>query len=161
MFFILIFCLLLTACWDKDNEINQGTGDNNLTGSLGISWSINEEENEGTQVDNHENVDAPQDNTSEIQDENQWTWEIQVAEKGWTVDALCNSIIAFDICVISKAPIENQGVMQEQLKKSLEPRKILWGVQLHEVCQDIVQWDTFMGVVNHYASLENGCKFQW
>ena len=68
---------------------------------------------------------------------------------------LCNKIISFNRCIISKAPIENQAIMKQQLLKVIEPWKLLVDLQLQEVCYTITQQERFQEVVAHYA--EQGC----
>lgn len=70
---------------------------------------------------------------------------------------LCNKIISFNRCIISKAPIENQAVMKQQLLKVIEPWKGVPNIQLQEICYRITQEENFQEVLSHYA--EQGCLF--
>jgi hypothetical protein len=70
---------------------------------------------------------------------------------------LCNKIIAFNQCIIAKAPVENQPVMKQQLVKVIQPWRLLAETQLREVCQQIAAQENFLEVVKHYQ--EQGCKF--
>ena len=67
----------------------------------------------------------------------------------------CNRIIDFDLCIIDKAPIENQPVMKESLQSAIESRKIMANAQLREVCKDIQMSNSFQEVVTHYEGLDN------
>lgn len=84
-----------------------------------------------------------------------WTRFLQI--KGPFPVELCNRIIAFDQCIIAKAPIENQQVMKQQLIKVIEPWRLLADAQLREICQQITVQESFLEVVKHYE--KQGCKF--
>ena len=92
-----------------------------------------------------------------------WSWENAPAPtrrtQSWFWVEECNRIIDFNLCVISKAPIENQEAMKESLQKAVEPWKILANAQLREVCQKTIEKTTFKEVVNHYEALEDWCKY--
>lgn len=84
-----------------------------------------------------------------------WTRFLQI--KGPFPVELCNRIIAFDQCIIAKAPIENQQVMKQQLIKVIEPWRLLADAQLREICQQITVQESFLEVVKHYE--KQGCTF--
>lgn len=77
----------------------------------------------------------------------------------WFADSVCNQIYNFDLCIISKAPLENQEVMKEHLERAVESWKILGASDLHKVCYDIIQRDSFRDIVAHYQSIEDWCHF--
>ncbi|MFC2494874.1 MAG: hypothetical protein ACFNWZ_01545 [Candidatus Absconditicoccaceae bacterium] len=70
---------------------------------------------------------------------------------------LCNQIVAFNQCIISKAPVENQPIMKQQLAKVIEPRHLLVEPQLQEICKSITSENSFIEVVSHYK--DQGCEF--
>ena len=92
------------------------------------------------------------------------SWDIQswtqISQKiKWIFSVeLCNKIIHFSQCIISKAPIENQSVMKKKLREVLAPRKLLADAQLQEVCQQVTLQEKFQEVVEHYQ--DQGCVFQ-
>lgn len=73
--------------------------------------------------------------------------------------ALCNNIVSLYQCIIEQAPIENQSLMQEKLKKSTAQRALLASPQLSEICQKISQDPTFILVKNHYGTWDFNCTF--
>ena len=73
--------------------------------------------------------------------------------------ALCNNIVSLYQCIIEQAPIENQSLMQEKLKKSTAQRALLASPQLSEICQKISQDPTFILVKNHYGTWGFNCTF--
>jgi len=73
--------------------------------------------------------------------------------------ALCNNIVSLYQCIIEQAPIENQALMQEKLKKSTAQRALLASPQLSEICQKISQDPTFILVKNHYGTWDFNCTF--
>ena len=73
--------------------------------------------------------------------------------------ALCNNIVSLYQCIIEQAPIENQALMQEKLKKSTAQRALLASPQLLEICQKISQDPTFILVKNHYGTWDFNCTF--
>jgi len=88
-----------------------------------------------------------------------WNITPKPARQSWFWVEECDRIIDFNLCVISKAPIENQETMKLSLQKAVEPRKILANAQLREVCQKTIDNSTFKEVVNHYESLEDWCQY--
>lgn len=72
---------------------------------------------------------------------------------------LCNRIINLYQCIIDHAPIENQDIMQQNLKKSTSQRTLLASPQLSEVCQKISKDSTFILVRDHYATWDFNCTF--
>ncbi|MDO4714529.1 MAG: hypothetical protein Q4B28_08065 [bacterium] len=74
---------------------------------------------------------------------------------------LCNTIVDLYECIIQNAPLENQPVMQTSLDQVLEPRTMMADAQLREVCQEVIQQDTFQEVMQHYTSTGQnlGCSF--
>ena len=90
---------------------------------------------------------------------NTWTntWS-KTSEKTWIFSVeLCNQIVAFNQCIISKAPVENQPIMKQQLAKVIEPRHLLVEPQLQEICKSITSENSFIEVVSHYK--DQGCEF--
>ena len=85
--------------------------------------------------------------------------EETVAKQSWFWVEECNRIIDFNLCVISKAPVENQPSMKESLQKAIESWTLMANAQLREVCQDAVSRESFKEVVEHYANLEDGCAY--
>lgn len=73
--------------------------------------------------------------------------------------SLCNQIVDFYECIIQKAPIENQPVMQKNLKQATETWHLMASSQLTEICQKINQDQTFLLVKQHYATGEVSCVF--
>lgn len=71
---------------------------------------------------------------------------------------LCNQIINLYECIISRAPIENQTVMRDGLKKSIETRHLMASSQLSQVCQNIHNDTTFQLVRQHYATGDQACS---
>ena len=71
----------------------------------------------------------------------------------------CNRIVKLYQCIIEQAPIENQDIMQQNLKKSINQRTLLASPQLSEVCQKITQDQTFVLVKDHYATWDFNCTF--
>ena len=72
---------------------------------------------------------------------------------------LCNRIVKLYQCIIEQAPVENQDIMQQNLKKSINQRTLLASPQLSEVCQKITQDQTFVLVKDHYATWDFNCIF--
>ena len=107
------------------------------------------------------------------EEQNAWSWETEkwvlsgektswwteTPPQAWFPVELCNKIVAFNLCIISKAPIENQPVMKAQLQKSLEPRKLLVDADLRQICQNIVEQASFQEVLSHYTGTGHACTF--
>ena len=87
-----------------------------------------------------------------------WTGNKSQNSDFFPVD-LCNRIVKLYQCIIEQAPIENQDIMQQNLKKSINQRTLLASPQLSEVCQKITQDQTFVLVKDHYATWDFNCTF--
>lgn len=149
---LLILCrllaLILSACWtDKKNE--SWTGEI-ATGTL-ISWAI-------LPVNQNQNFFSWGGETWTLTEERTLSWSENLVQD-WFPIKLCNQIVALNLCVISKAPLENQPVMKAQLQKSLEPRKLLADADLRQICQNIVEQTSFQEVMKHYTGTGNACSF--
>ncbi len=143
---VLVFSL--SACKDK-KKLESWTGE--IATGTQLSWAMfpaNEDQNSfswGTA-------------TWALTGESALSWA-ETSSQAWFPVELCNQIVALNLCVISKAPIENQPVMKAQLQKSLEPRKLLADADLRQICQDIVDQASFQEVMKHYTGTGNACTF--
>lgn len=90
---------------------------------------------------------------------NQWgSWTVSAhVKKRYFKAELCDQIVKFNLCVITKAPIENQPVMKKKLQEALSVWRKMADTQLNEICKDIVSDEVFLEVVEHYE--EQGCVF--
>ena len=155
------FCALLILSWCWDSQDSQS-----WTWDV-LSWDINEEIQELSWGTTQEETVEPEATENEQTVEEGtwaevWSWEeveVTPARQAWFWVEECNKIIDFNLCVISKAPIENQELMKESLQKAVEPWKLLANAQLREVCQKTIEKDTFKEVVAHYEALDNWCKY--
>ena len=183
--YLLYFSILSVAIlsWCTDSNVEQ-----TWTWEIATSWAfdsliqdysedmdapkvqeVDNETNETVEkVENTENTNnteevSEQSNTSSWNTVENESWEVTQAptrpRQSWFWVEECNRIIDFNLCVISKAPIENQEAMKESLQKAVESRKILANAHLREICQKTIEKETFKEVVNHYESLENWCKY--
>lgn len=156
---ILILCLLCTGCHDNNKDYESEGSWESLT------WIIND-----NILQSWENLVTEE----KIIENNEITWDIQwsseeksvweaieetVTKQSWFWVDECNRIIDFNLCVISKAPLENQPVMRESLQKAIESWKIMANPQLREVCQDVINSNSFIEVKNHYESLDDWCVY--
>ena len=177
--FLILSLLILSWCWES-NEIQVWTWDS-------TSWAFdsliqdysevtsepsipveNTEENNGTEIPQSTSINEnSEDTSSQALETNSWeavwngSWTITpppVRNTWFWVDE-CDRIIDFNLCVISKAPFENQEPMKESLKKAVEPWKLLATTQLREVCQKTIEKDTFKEVREHYEALDDWCKY--
>ena len=178
LYFSLFSLIILSWCWETEQpqcltwEIASGWMWDSLIQeySEDMDAPIPEENNETIEktedVDNTGNTVNISKQTPEVSTWNiteNWSWENTPAPtsrtQSWFWVEECNRIIDFNLCVISKAPIENQEAMKESLQKAVEPWKILANAQLREVCQKTIEKTTFKEVVNHYEALEDWCKY--
>lgn len=152
--FLFSFSLLLFGCWKENPTDDTGTGWN-------ISWTATEALISSWKEITSEYWDPSSGQIfSDEKATNSWallSWNTQISQQGLFSIELCNQIIAFNRCIISKAPIENQPVMKEQLVKVIEPWKLLADAQLREICQETVNNDRFEEVRIHYK--DQGCEF--
>ena len=164
---ILFFlsCIVFSWCWNnKGNLAEEQTWEN-------ISWSgilndmlsdIQETTETVSSIENNqaEEMTWEQEGNEEIEEQTVWETMEQVVNKQsrFWVDE-CNRIIDFDLCIIDKAPIENQPVMKESLQSAIESWKIMANAQLREVCKDIEMSNSFQEVVAHYGGLDNWCIY--
>ncbi len=121
------------------------------------TWNVEEKAVENAENSTNENVSevSSWENIENIS----WTEAPKPVRESWFWIEECDRIINFDLCVISKAPIENQETMKISLQKAVEPWKILANAQLREVCLKTIEKTTFKEVVNHYEALEDWCKY--
>lgn len=141
-----LLAFTLSACWN-DTKTESWTGE--IATWAQLSWMMlpaNEDQSSFSWVAEHWALTG----------ENSLSGA-KTPSQAWFPVELCNQIVAFNLCVISKAPIENQPVMKEQLIKVLEPWRLLADSQLREVCQQISVQESFLEVVKHYEI--QGCKF--
>ena len=128
-----------------------------------ITNEIIENERDSESTNNSGQISEPKDADSSWNIVEVESWEVAQAPtrpkqtRFWVEE--CNRIIDFNLCVISKAPIENQEAMKESLQKAVESWKILANAHLREICQKTIEKETFKEVVNHYASLDDWCKY--
>ena len=144
---LLLF--ILSAC-EEGKKAESSLSGTNISGTV-VSWTVS-----------HSTSGAQDISRSEIfswsfQTWSQASWGFAVPIKSLFPVELCNKIIAFNQCIIAKAPVENQPVMKQQLVKVIQPWRLLVETQLREVCQQIAAQENFLEVVKHYQ--EQGCKF--
>lgn len=63
----------------------------------------------------------------------------------------CNKIIKLYNCIISKAPIENQPVMQKALSESTKSRQLMPDNELRKTCEAILIQEEFIRIKEHYT----------
>ncbi len=143
---VLVFSL--SACKDE-KKLESWTGE--LATGVQLSWAI-------LPVDEDQNSFSWGTATWALTGATALSWA-ETSSQAWFPVELCNQIVALNLCVISKAPIENQPVMKAQLQKSLEPRKLLADADLRQICQDIVDQASFQEVMKHYTGTGNACTF--
>lgn len=143
--------------YSEDMDAPKISEENNITNEIIENDRNSESTNNSGQISEPKDTDSSW-NIVEIE-----SWEVAQAParpkqtRFWVEE--CNRIIDFNLCVISKAPIENQEAMKESLQKAVESWKILANAHLREICQKTIEKETFKEVVNHYASLDDWCKY--
>ncbi len=178
LYFSIFSLIVLSWCWETEQpqswtwEIISGWMWDSLIQeySEDMDTPAPEENVETTEkTENVEDTSNTGNNSQQTSEVSTWntvengSWENTPAParktQSWFWVEECNRIIDFNLCIISKAPIENQEAMKESLQKAVEPWKILANAQLREVCQKTIEKTTFKEVVNHYEALENWCKY--
>lgn len=118
-------------------------------------FSVNTWEDSQVQTEDSSSKSSKKKTTSQV---STWTGNKSQNSDLFPVD-LCNRIVKLYQCIIEQAPIENQDIMQQNLKKSINQRTLLASPQLSEVCQKITQDQTFVLVKDHYATWDFNCTF--
>lgn len=150
LIFFSFFALLLTGCWEKVPENTTGTWTSTNT------WTI-----------------AASEQTQDATSGEITTWLNQLTENlkinpqlannsdAYFPVSTCNKIIDLYNCIISKAPIENQSVMQKALTESTQSWQLMPDNQLRKTCEEITMQEEFIRVKEHYTwSGQNlGCHF--
>ena len=171
--YLLYFSILsvLILSWCKDSNVEQ-----TWTWEVATSWAFDSliqeysesmDTPEGTPEETKKETQSTENtwvvNTEELSwNESAWSWEIKAPEpvrQTWFWVEECDRIIDFNLCIISKAPVENHEAMKESLQKAVEPWKLLANAQLREVCQKAIEKDTFKEVRSHYEALEDWCRY--
>ena len=174
LYFSILSVLILTWCTDSNVEqtwtweVATSWAFDSLIQEYSESMEIAESPEETLEkVENTEIIQDTETNTDEIPENNSWetvineTWVIanEPVRNTWFWVEECDRIIDFNLCIVSKAPIENQEPMKESLQKAVEPWKLLANAQLREICQKSIEKDTFKEVREHYESLDDWCKY--
>lgn len=144
---LLLF--ILSACGES-KKAESSLSWTNISGTV-ISWAVS------NSTSGSQDISESDMSSWSFQTWSQASWSFAVPIKSLFPVELCNKIIAFNQCIIAKAPVENQPVMKQQLVKVVQPRRLLAEPQLREICQQIAAQENFLEVVKHYQ--EQGCKF--
>lgn len=146
---LLLVVFILSAC--EEGKISESSLSwMNISGTV-VSWAVS------NSTSGSQDISGSDMSSWNSQTWSQASWSFAVPIKSLFPVELCNKIIAFNQCIIAKAPVENQPVMKQQLVKVIEPWRLLAETQLREVCQQIAAQENFLEVVKHYQ--EQGCKF--
>ena len=144
---LLLF--ILSACGESKKAESSLSG-TNISGTV-VSWTVSHS------TSGSQDISGSDMSSWNSQTWSQASWSFAVPIKSLFPVELCNKIIAFNQCIIAKAPVENQPVMKQQLVKVIQPWRLLAEAQLREVCQQVSIQENFLEVVKHYQ--EQGCKF--
>lgn len=68
----------------------------------------------------------------------------------------CNRYRALAQCIISKAPVENQAIMQEKLEEKLQVWDHLSSPDQYQICKEVLEHEQTIKVLEHYQN--QGCK---
>ena len=148
-FTLLLVVFVLSAC-EEGKKAESSLSGTNISGTV-ISWAVS------NSTSGSQDISGSEISSWNSQTWSQASWSFAVPIKSLFPVELCNKIIAFNQCIIAKAPVENQPVMKQQLVKVIQPWRLLAETQLREVCQQIAAQENFLEVVKHYQ--EQGCKF--
>lgn len=148
LIFIAFPLLVISGC-------GQGKGEN-----TNITWSITT----GAETTNIINSNTSGENLTWI---SQLTENLKINPKltneieSYFPVTTCSKIVELYSCIISKAPLENQPVMQKALTESIKTWHLMPDTQLRKVCENIINQEEFIRVKEHYTgSGQNlGCTF--
>ncbi len=68
----------------------------------------------------------------------------------------CNRYRALAQCIISKAPVENQTIMQKKLEEKLQVWDHFSSPDQYQICKEVLEHEQTIKVLEHYQN--QGCK---
>lgn len=90
----------------------------------------------------------------------EWSWDSEQVSVRNPAERFkaenCNRYRALTQCIISKAPVENQAIMQEKLEEKLQVWDHLSSPDQYQICKEVLEHEQTIKVLEHYQN--QGCE---